>query len=319
MKKLRLSDFFSKPAIGPLLSLILICIFFTTRNPRFMTGANLSLIIQQVLVVGTLAIGQTMVILTAGIDLSNGWVMAFGSIIMTSMAVRFGVPPVPAILLGILTCVLLGTFNGLLVTYVGLPPFIVTLGVTSIAQALTLITSNAQTINDLPDAMTFFGTTFKFLGTEITYGSIVMLLLFLIVWFVLQYTTLGRQVYAVGDNPEAARLAGINTSKVLMGVYAMAGLMYGMAAFLLVARTSVGDPNSGADGAMNSITAVVLGGTSLMGGRGNLLGTLVGAIIIGVIINGLTLMGIPSIYQLLITGILIILAVTVDVLSHRGK
>jgi fructose transport system permease protein len=146
-----------------------------------------------------------------------------------------------------------------------------------------------------------------------------MLVLFLIVWFVLQYTTIGRQIYAVGDNPEAARLAGINTNQVLIGVYTFAALLYGIAGLLLVSRTGVGDPNAGTDANLNSVTAVVLGGTSLMGGRGNLLGTLVGAIIIGVIINGLTLMGIPSIYQMLITGILIILAVSVDVLSHRGK
>ncbi|MCE1253850.1 MAG: ABC transporter permease [Anaerolineae bacterium] len=319
MKNFRLSDIFSKPAVGPLLSLLLISIFFATRTPRFLTPGNFSLILQQVLVVGTLAIGQTVVILTSGIDLSNGWSMAFGGIAMTTLAVNYNIPSIPAIFLGLLTCTMIGLLNGLLVTYVNLPPFIVTLGTLSIAQALTLITSNAQTITDLPEAMTFLGTTFKVAGTDITYGTILMLVLFFIAWFVLQYTTLGRQVYAVGDNPEAARLAGINTTQVLIGVYAVAGLIYGLAALLLVARTSVGDPNAGTDGNLNSITAVVLGGTSLMGGRGNLLGTLVGAIIIGVIINGLTLMGIPSIFQMLITGILIILAVTVDVLSHRGK
>jgi fructose transport system permease protein len=319
MKNIRLSDIFAKPAIGPLLSLLLICLFFSFRTPRFLTAGNLSLIVQQVIVVGTLAIGQTIVILTSGIDLSNGWTMAFGGIVMTTLAVHFGIPPILAILLGILICAAIGALNGILVTFINLPPFIVTLGTLSIAQALTLIASNAQTVTNLPEAMTVLGTTFKIAGTEITYGSIVMVALFFVVWFVLQYTTLGRQVYAVGDNPEAARLSGINTSQVLIGVYAIAGLIYGIAALLLVARTSVGDPNAGTDGNLNSITAVVLGGTSLMGGRGNLLGTLVGAIIIGVIINGLTLMGIPSIYQMLITGILIILAVTVDVLSHRGK
>jgi fructose transport system permease protein len=319
MKNLRLSQVFSKPAIGPLLSLVLICFFFATRTPRFMTGGNLSLVIQQVLVVGTLAIGQTIVILTGGIDLSNGFAMALGGIVMTLLAAQFGVPPLPAALLGILACGVIGAVNGLLVTLVRLPPFIVTLGTLSIAQALTLITSNAQTVTDLPEGMTLLGTTFKVAGTGISYGSILMLVLFLLAWFVLQHTTIGRRVYAVGDNPEAARLAGINTNRVLIGVYTIAGLIYGLAALLLVARTSVGDPNAGTDGNLNSITAVVLGGTSLMGGRGNILGTLVGAVIIGVIINGLTLMGIASIYQMLITGILIILAVTVDVLSHRGK
>jgi fructose transport system permease protein len=318
-KSFRISEIFSKPAVGPLLSLLLICIFFATRTPRFLTAGNFSLILQQVIVVGTLAIGQTLVILTSGIDLSNGWVMAFGGIVMTTLAANLGVNPVLAIFLGILSCVIFGVLNGMLVTYVSLPPFIVTLGTLSIAQALTLIITNAQTVTNLPDTMTALGTTFKIGRTDITYGSIVMLVLFGIVWFVMQYTSIGRKVYAVGDNPEAARLAGINTTQVLIGVYAAAAFIYSIAALLLVARTSVGDPNAGTDGNLNSITAVVLGGTSLMGGRGNLLGTLVGAIIIGVIINGLTLMGIPSIFQMLITGILIILAVTVDQLSHRGK
>lgn len=319
MKKTQITEIFSKPAMGPLLALLLTCIFFASRTNRFLTGSNLSLIVQQVMVVGTLAIGQTMVILTSGIDLSAGWVMALGGIVMTTLAVNFGIPPILALGLGILLCVGIGLVNGLLVTVIKLPPFIVTLGTVSIAQALTLIISNAQTVTNVPAEMTALGSTFKIFGTSITYGSVLMLILFIIVWFVLQYTTLGRQVYAVGDNPEAARLAGINTTRVLLGVYASAAFLYAIGAILLVSRTSVGDPNAGGDAAMSSITAVVLGGTSLMGGRGNLLGTLVGAMIIGVFINGLTLMGVPSIYQLLITGILVILAVSVDVLSHRGK
>ncbi len=319
MKNIRLSNILSKPAVGPLLALLLTCIFFATRTNRFLTGGNFSLIVQQVMVVGTLAIGQTIVILTGGIDLSAGWFMALTGIIMTTLAVNFGLPPLLAIALGLLLCVGLGIFNGLLVTIIRLPPFIVTLGTFSIAQALTLIISNAQTVTNVPVEMTALGNTFKIFNTQITYGSVLMLVLFVLVWFILQYTTLGRQIYAVGDNPEAARLAGINTTKVLLGVYSSAALLYGIGALLLVGRTSVGDPNAGGDAAMSSITAVVLGGTSLMGGRGNLLGTLVGAMIIGVFVNGLTLMGVPSIYQLLITGILVILAVSVDVLSHRGK
>ncbi len=319
MKKIRISNILSKPAIGPLLALLLTCIFFATRTNRFLTGSNFSLIVQQVMVVGTLAIGQNLVILTSGIDLSAGWLMALTGIVMTTLAVNFGVPPALAILLGILMCVGFGILNGLLVTLIRLPPFIVTLGTFSIAQALTLIISNAQTVTNVPAEMTALGGTFKIFGTQITYGSVLMLALFVITWFVLQYTTLGRQIYAVGDNPEAARLAGIDVTKVLLGVYTSAAFLYAIGALLLVSRTSVGDPNAGGDSAMSSITAVVLGGTSLMGGRGNLFGTLIGAMIIGVFVNGLTLMGVPSIYQLLITGVLVILAVSVDVLSHRGK
>ena len=146
-----------------------------------------------------------------------------------------------------------------------------------------------------------------------------MLMLFVIVWFVLRSTPAGRAVYAVGDNPEAARLAGIHTNRVLIGVYTLAALIYGIAGLLLVARTGVGDPQAGQTGNLDSITAVVLGGTSLLGGRGHILGTLIGALIVGVFRNGLQLMGVESIYQVLITGVLVILAVSVDYLSHRGK
>jgi len=175
------------------------------------------------------------------------------------------------------------------------------------------------TINNLPRVMIFLGETFKIGTTEITYGSVLMVIMYIIAWWVLANTLAGRQVYAVGDNPEAARLAGINTSRVLVGVYTTAAFLYGIAALLLVARTGAGDPNAGQNSNLESITAVVLGGTSLMGGRGNILGTLVGAMIVGVFRNGLQLMGIPSVYQVLITGILVILAVSVDQLSHRGK
>ena len=145
------------------------------------------------------------------------------------------------------------------------------------------------------------------------------IILFIIAWWVLGNTSAGRQVYAVGDNTEAARLAGINTNKLLLGVYVTAAFLYGIAALLLTARTGAGDPNAGQNANLESITAVVLGGTSLMGGRGNVLGTLIGAMIVGVFRNGLILMGVPSVYQVLITGILVILAVSVDQLSHRGK
>jgi fructose transport system permease protein len=165
----------------------------------------------------------------------------------------------------------------------------------------------------------FFGTTFNVAGTQITYGSVLMLLLYAVTWFILRSTPAGRAVYAVGDNPEAARLAGINTTRVLLGVYATAALTYGIAALLLVARTGVGDPQAGQTSNLESITAVVLGGTSLFGGRGTIVGTLIGALIVGVFRNGLQLMGVESIYQVLITGILVIAAVSIDQLSHRNK
>ncbi|MDQ6637076.1 MAG: ABC transporter permease [Candidatus Dormibacteraeota bacterium] len=303
--------------LGPLVALIIVATYFSIRSDRFLSGGNLSLVLQQVIEVGTLAIGQTLVILTAGIDLSNGAVMALGTIVMTKVAVSTGVNPFVAIALGLLVCVAFGALNGTLVTRVRLPAFIVTLGTLNIAFALTHIYSKDQTISNLPSAMTYLGNTFTIGGTDITYGSILMLIMFAIAWFVLRSTAGGRHVYAVGNNPEAARLTGIRTTRVLLLVYTVAGLIYGVAGLLLIARTSVGDPQAGQTDNLDSITAVVLGGTSLFGGRGSVIGTLIGALIVGVIRNGLQLTGVAPIYQVLITGILVILAVTADQVTRR--
>jgi fructose transport system permease protein len=304
------------PAMGSLLALLLACVYFSLRTDRFLTGTNLSLIVQQVMVVGTLAIGQTIVILTAGIDLSNGAVMALGTIVMTKLAVDTGVPPVWAILIGIAACTAFGALNGALVTMARLPAFIVTLGTLNIAFALTHVYSEDQTVTGLPRAMTFLGETFPLGHTDVTYGSVVMIVLFAVAWFVLRQTAAGRHVYAVGDNPEAARLTGIPTRRLLLTVYTVAGAVYELAGLLLIGRTSVGDPQAGQTDNLDSITAVVLGGISLFGGRGSIIGVLFGALIVGVIRNGLQLTGVPSIYQVLITGILVILAVSVDQLTR---
>jgi fructose transport system permease protein len=306
------------PIMGPLAALVVASIFFATQSDKFLTGANLSLIIQQVIVVGTLAIGQTLIILTGGIDLSNGMVMALSSVLMTGLAVKSGLDPVLAILIGLIVCVVFGLVNGSLITSIGLPPFIVTLGTFNIAYALVRIYTTS-TVTNLPPQQLFLGNTFNIGGTEFTYGSVLMLILYAITWYVLRSTPAGRAVYAVGDNPEAARLAGINTKRVLTAVYMVAAITYGIAGLLLVSRTGVGDPQAGQTGNLDSITAVVLGGTSLLGGRGQIVGTLIGALIVGVFRNGLQLMGVGSIYQVLITGILVIVAVSIDYLSHRGK
>ena len=308
------------PAVGPLLALIATMVFFSLKTDRFLQAQNLSLVLQQVMVVGVLAIGQTLVILTAGIDLSVGTVMAFGQIVMTKLAVASGVPAVPAMLIGIATCVGFGMLNGALVTVVRLPAFIVTLGTLNIAFALTHIVSNDMTFSPLPSAMLFFGRTFTIAGADFTYGVVLMLLLYALAWFALSQTAWGRHVYAVGDNRAAARLTGIKTDRVLFGVYTLAGLTSGIAAMLLAARTELGDPNAGQTTEnLDSITAVVLGGTSLFGGRGTVIGTLIGAMIVGVFRNGLTLIGVQVIYQYLVTGILVILAVSIDQLTHRRE
>ena len=308
------------PTVGPFLALLLAMAFFSYKSDVFLEGQNLSLVLQQVMVVGVLAIGQTFVILTAGIDLSCGTVMAFGQIVMTKLAVAEGVDPLLAIALGIAACVCFGLLNGVFVAGVGLPAFIVTLGTLNIAFALTHVYSNDETYSDLPSELLFFGRFFTIGNAEITYGVPAMFVLFGIAWYALTQTTWGRHVFAVGDNLEAARLMGIKTKRVLLSVYVVAGLTYGIAAMLLVARTELGDPNAGQTSEnLDAITAVVLGGTSLFGGRGTVIGTLIGAIVIGVFRNGLTLIGVEVVWQYFVTGILVILAVSVDQLTHRSR
>lgn len=304
--------------LGPFIALLIACAVFGATTERFLTGENFSLILQQVMVVGVIAIGQTLIILTAGIDLSCGMVMALGSIVMTKFAADLGLPAPLAILAGIGVTALFGLANGLLVTRIKLPPFIVTLGTLNIAFAITQLYSNAQTVTEVPAMMTWLGNTFSLAGTNVAYGTVLMIALYLGTWFWLRETAAGRHVYAVGNNPEATRLVGIPTDRVLLGVYVLAGVFYGIASLLAVSRTGVGDPNAGQTENLDAITAVVLGGTSLFGGRGVILGTLIGAVVVGVLRNGLTLMGVSSVYQVLITGILVILAVAIDQLSRKG-
>lgn len=315
--------------VGPFVALLIAIAYFSVRAPdTFFQVSTFSLVLQQVMVVAVLAIGQTLIILTAGIDLSNGTVMAFGNIVIAKLAIESGVPPVLAILLGILACGVFGLVNGAFVTLVRIPSFIVTLGTFNIAFALTQLYSGGQTIQgqlnadglpQAPSALTFFDRGFGIGGGgSVTYGVVLMLGLFGFVWYVLRHTRWGRHVYAVGDNAEATRRAGVHTHRLLLSVYAVAGLFYGVAAMLAVARAEGnGDPNIGQTDNLDSITAVVLGGTSLFGGRGLILGTLIGALIVGVIRSGLQITGVSSVYQILITGSLVILAVAVDELTRR--
>lgn len=304
------------PSVGPFVALLAASLFFYSQNERFLQPFNLSLILQQTSWIAALAIGQTLVILTGGIDLSNGLAMAFGTVVMTKMAVVNGVDPVVAILIGFAVIMGFGLLNGLLVTQLRLPPFIVTLGTLNIAFALTRIYSTA-TISGLPPIQRIFGERVDLFGTGFTYGSLFVFVLYAIMWFVLRETAFGRHIYAVGDDREAARLMGVPVKRVLIQVYVLAGFFYAIAGWLLIGRIGSGDPNAGQTANLDSITAVVIGGTSLFGGRGSMLGTLVGALIVGVFINGLQITGVDPLYQRLITGVLVILAVTLDQLVSK--
>ena len=209
----------------------------------------------------------------------------------------------------------------MLVTALRLPPFIVTLGTLNIFFALTLYISKSETIRgaDMPGIMTWTGKAFTIGSFRITYGTILMLVLFAGFFYALRQTAWGKHVYATGDDSEAARLAGIRTGRVLLSVYAVAGLLYAIGAWVLIGRLASASPNVGADFNLDSITAVVLGGTSLFGGRGSVIGTLVGALIVGVFRNGLALAGVDVLWQVFAVGVLVIVAVSIDQWIRKVK
>jgi len=312
---MRIHDILHRNAtLGPLFVLLLAVVYFSITADRFLAPANLSLIVQQVMVVGTLGIAQTLIILTAGIDLSVGAIMVLSSIMMAKLSADAGVPGLLALLLGFVIGTLCGLINGSLVTRLKLPPFIVTLGTLNVFFALNLYISKSETIRgtDMSSLLLWTGKTINLGDTRITYGSILMLVLFGVFAWVLSNTAWGKHVYAVGDDAEAARLAGVRKDRVLLSVYVVAGLICAVAAWMLIGRIASAPPQAGVSANLDSITAVVIGGTSLFGGRGRVIGTLFGALIVGVLRNGLTLTGVDVLWQDFAVGILIIAAVAID-------
>jgi fructose transport system permease protein len=301
------------PALSPLIVLILACIVFGLVNSRFLKPENLSIVLQQASFIGALAVGQTLIILTAGIDLSAGAIMVLATLVMGKLVANNGVPGVVALIVGLLVAVVAGFLNGILVTKIKLPPFIVTLGTLSIFTAITLIYAKGQTISLSPGTfLTWTGKAIPIGSFHLTVGVLMMLALYVIFAYVLRQTAWGRHLYATGDDPEASRLAGIRTSRVLLSAYVVAGAVFGIAAWILVGRINGADPNAGLNANLESITAVVIGGTSLFGGRGAVVGSLIGALIVQVFENGLALAGVDPNYQVLAVGILVIVAVAAD-------
>ena len=309
------------PTLGPLLVLVLAVVVFSLTADRFLAPRNLSLIVQQVMVVGTLGIAQTLIILTAGIDLSVGAIMVLSSIVMAKLSVDSGVPGLLALLIGFACGTACGLINGLLVTRLRLPPFIVTLGTLNVFFALNLYYSKSATVRgaDMPDLLLWTGNTIDLGDTKITYGSLLMLAMFVVFAWVLKNTAWGRRVYAVGDDQEAARLAGVRTNRVLLSVYIVAGLICAVAAWMLIGRIASASPQAGGSANLDSITAVVIGGTSLFGGRGLVIGTLFGALIVGVLRNVLPLTGVDVLWQDFPVGVLIIAAVAIDQWIRKVK
>jgi fructose transport system permease protein len=304
----------ANPALGPAIVLAISVLVFGLLNQRFYSPTNLSLILQQVAVVGSLAVGQTLIILTAGIDLSVGAIMVLCSMVMASIASKDVLPAPLAIAVGLALGMVAGLVNGLLVTRLKLPAFIATLGTLSVFSALALLYSGGTTIRgyDLPPLLTWTGIPLDVGPFKITTGVVMMLMLYGLFAFVLSQTKWGRHVYALGDDQESARLVGISVTRVLTSVYVVAGLVFAVTAWILIGRIDGASPNAGTDMNLDSITAVVIGGTSLFGGRGTVIGSLLGALIVGVFRNGLSLAGFDALYQTLAIGILVLVAVAVD-------
>jgi fructose transport system permease protein len=308
------------PALSPLIVLVVAVIVFGIFADNFLRPQALSLLVQQVAVVAALAVGQTVIILTAGIDLSIGMAMVLSSLVMVKLNNDHGVPGPIALLIGIGVGLLTGLLNGVLVTRLNLPPFIVTLGTFSIFTAVSLLYAAGQTIALGPDAfLVWTGKTISIGSVSITWGVILMLLLYAGVGFALRNTAWGRHLYATGDDREASQLAGIATDRVLLSAYVVAGFTVGIAAWIVCGRVGGADPNAGLNYNLQSITAVVIGGTSLFGGRGLVIGSLIGALIVQVFNSGLALAGVDPNYQVLATGVLVILAVSVDQWIRRVK
>ncbi|MBM6401593.1 ABC transporter permease [Phycicoccus sonneratiae] len=310
-----------RPWLSPLLLLFITFVAFFIATPLFLTAGAMGTLLQQTAIVAALAVGQTLVILTAGIDLSVGAIMILSMMVMASLAKDGGMPGLLALLIGIALATLAGLLNGLLVTRINLPPFIVTLGTLSIFTAIALLYSGGSSIQaeHLPRILNFLGEGFGIGAFRLTWGIVVVVLIYAVMAFVLSQTAWGRYVYAVGDDAESARLSGVPSKRILLAVYTVAGLIYGIAGWVLIGRAGSATPNAVPTANLDSITAVVIGGTSLFGGRGRLIGTLIGALIVQTFDFGLSLIGVNQQWRVLAIGVLIVVAVAVDQWIRKVK
>jgi len=305
-------------ALVPLIVLVLsVAAFGLLLGSRFFSLFSLSLILQQVAIVGIVGAAQTLVVLTAGIDLSVGAIMVLSSVVMGQFTFRYGLPAPLSILCGFGMGAALGYLNGALVARMKLPPFIVTLGTWQIVLAANYLYSRNETIRSQDieaqaPLLQLFGVPFRVAGASLTLGTIAMVALVLLLGYVLRHTAWGRHVYAIGDDAGAAELAGVHVRRTLISAYVLAGLICALAGWVLIGRIGSVSPTSGQLANIESITAVVIGGISLFGGRGSVFGMLFGALTVGVFGLGLRLAGTDPQWTYLLIGVLIIAAVAID-------
>lgn len=296
--------------IIPFIGLILLIIVVSILNPSFLDLSNLLNLLRQISINGLIAFGMTFIILTGGIDLSVGSILALSSAFIALM-ITSGVDPIIALIIGVLIGFVLGAVNGLLVTKGNMAPFIATLATMTIFRGLTLVITDGNPITNLGDSYLFqlFGKGY-FIGIPVP--AVTMIIVFVILLILLQKTTFGRHTYAIGGNEVAAKISGIKVNKIKILIYGISGLMSALAGGILTSRLNSAQPTAGTSYELDAIAAVVLGGTSLTGGKGRIVGTLIGVLIIGVLNNGLNLLGVSSFYQQVVKGVVILIAVLID-------
>ncbi len=300
-------------AFGTLLVLI---ILFAIASPNFLTFSNITTILLSTAVIGVLALGTTFVIVTGGIDLSIGTGMTMASVITALAMTAWGMPMPVAMLLGLVTGAVMGVINGVNVAYLGLPPFIATMGMMMVTQGLALVMSGVKPVytSGVPG---FRDVALGEVIPRVPNAIGIMFLLAIVAWFLLSKTLLGRYTYAIGSNEEATRLSGVDTRKWKVMIYTVAGLFTGAAGIVMASRLNSAQPQLGAGYELQAIAAVVIGGTSLLGGRGTIVGTVIGALIMSVLINGLRILSIQTEWQNVVVGLVILLAVFTDSLRVR--
>ncbi|MBD8097130.1 ribose ABC transporter permease [Pseudomonas fluorescens] len=311
--RLNLARLLRSPAFYPFVGLVVVTLVMILASDTFLTASNLSNIARQVSINAIIAVGMTCVILTGGIDLSVGPVMALSGTLTAGLMVA-GLPPGLAIGAGMLVGVAFGIGNGLFVAYLHMPPIIVTLATMGIARGLGLMYTDGYPISGLPEWFAVFGRA-SVLGIQVP--ILIMLLTYLAAYVLLQHTRIGRYIYAIGGNEEAVRLSGVRAARFKLLVYGISGFTAAIAGLVLTSRLMSGQPNAGVSFELDAIAAVVLGGASIAGGRGVIVGTLLGAMLLGVLNNGLNMLGVSPYVQSVIKGAIILLAIFISRQRHR--
>ena len=297
----------------PFLTLVALFVALSIASPHFLTSTNLSSVVRQTAVINIMALGMTMIIIGGGIDLSVGSILAMGGLLGT-MAMERGAPVAVGVVIGILTGTLCGLVNGVLTTQLKINPFIVTLGTLGIVRGVALIISNGLPVHQIPKSFSYLGE-----GTvgPVPFVLFVLIVCAVLVHVILEHTQLGRYAFAIGSNPEAALYAGVNITAITVAIYTLGGMLTGLAGMIEASRLMTGQPTAGQGYELQAIAAVVIGGGSLRGGEGTVVGTLVGAFIMGLLANGSDLLGISPYLQQAIIGAVIIAAVAVDEFRKR--